>query len=115
MLGRFSWQQNKRPALRAVCLLAACAAARAVPVCATWRDDRPPGSDFWCLLESSAEFFSIFNRSTSRFPTSNAQAEAEAEAGFCPVISSRSTTTWPVNCVMFLQNRAQARCSAVCG
>ena len=33
-------------------LLAANAAARAVPICATWRDDRPPGRYFWCLLES---------------------------------------------------------------
>ena len=109
MLGRLSWQQNKRPALRAVCLLAACAAARAVPVCATWRDDRPPGSDFWCLLESSAEFFSIFNRSTNRCPT------ASAEAVFCPVISSRSTTTCPVHGVALLLNFAPARCNAVCG
>jgi len=60
----------------------ASAAGRAAPGCATWHDDRSPGSYFSCLLESGAEFFSIFNRSTNSCPTSN--------AGFCPVISSRS-------------------------
>jgi len=33
------------------------------------------------LLEASAEFFSIFSRSTNRCPTSS------TDAGFCPVIS----------------------------
>ena len=100
-------QQTARIACRL--LLAASAEARAVLVCATWCDDRPPGSYFWCLLESSAEFCSLFNRSTNRYPTSS------AEAGFCPVISSRSTTTCPVHGVALLLNRAPARCSAVCG
>lgn len=50
-----------------------------------------------------------FNRSTNRCPTSS------AEAGFCPVISSRSTTTCPVHGVLLLLNRAPARCNAVCG
>lgn len=46
---------------------------------------------FWCLLESRAKFFSTFNCVTNRRPTSS------AEAGFCPVISSRSSTTLRVH------------------
>lgn len=64
---------------------------------------------FWMLLESSAESFSILSRSTNRCPTSS------ADAGFCPVISSRSTTTCPIHGVALLLNLAPARCSAVCG
>lgn len=85
------------------------AAARAAPICATWRDDRPPGPYFCCLLESRAKFFSTFNCVTNRRPTSS------AKAGFCPVISLRSTTTWAVHGVVLLLNLAPARCSAVCG
>ncbi len=50
-----------------------------------------------------------FRCSTNRCPTSS------AEAGFWPVISSRSTTTCPVHGVVLLLNVAPAFCSAVCG
>lgn len=75
MLGRFAGTKANGP-LRAVCLLAASAAARAVPAFATWREDRPPGPYFWSLLESSAKLSSLFNRSINRCTT------ASAEAGF---------------------------------
>lgn len=108
MLGHFAApKQTARTAGRL--LLAVSPMARAVLVCATWRDDRPPGSYFWCLLESSAEFSLLFNCSTNRCPTSS------ADGGFCPVMSSRSTTTCPVHGMALLVNPAPARCIEVCG